>query len=167
MKAPVLTSFNREGFSLTFQKLLEWECQRAVRYQESFALAVVEVDSAPAGSEPEESQVALEIIAENVNKEVRKTDLRFCNGNLLNILLLHVGGLETFQIVERVRSRIEHYSFPGKKADERVNRTVSIGAACFPLHSVNSSDLTERAMGCLRQAQGYGGNKVMVFNNRT
>ncbi len=166
MTPPVLPRVNQEGFPLTFQNLLEWECQRAVRYQESFALAVVALDPASRESEPLDGDIELEIVAGNVNKEIRKTDLQDQNGETLNILLLHVDGPETLQIAERVRSRIQHYSFPGKTPNARVNRTVSIGAACYPLHSVDSSDLRERCLEALHRAQADGGNKVVVLKIR-
>jgi GGDEF domain-containing protein len=47
-----------------------------------------------------------------------------------------------------------------------VNRTVSIGAACYPLHSVDSSDLRERCLEALHRAQADGGNKVVVLKIR-
>jgi len=162
MTAPVLPQVNQEGFPLTFQNLLEWECQRAIRYQESFALAVVEMDPTSREGEALEGDIQLEIVAGNVNKEIRKTDLHDQDGKTLNILLLHVGGPEILQIAERVRSRIQHYSFPGKTPNARVNRTVSIGAACYPLHSVDSSDLREKALEALHRAQADGGNQVIV-----
>jgi len=165
MTASVFPQVNQEGFPLSFKSLLEWECQRAVRYQESFALAVVAIDPTSKEGEPREGDIELEIVKENVKKEIRKTDLQDQDGETLNILLLHVDRPETLQIAERVRSRIQHYSFPGKTPNARVNRTVSIGAACYPLHSVDSTDLRKRALEALHRAQADGGNKVVVFKN--
>jgi len=162
MTTPVLLPFHQQDFPLTFKSLLEWECQRAVRYQESFALAVVELDPTSRGDEPLEDDTQLEIVKENVKKEIRKTDLLFQDGETLNIIFLYVGRPELLQIAERILSRIQHYSFPDKTPNARVNQTVSIGAACYPLHSVDSPDLGERALEALHQAQADGGDKVVA-----
>lgn len=148
--------------SLCFRHLLEWQSRRAIRYQEAFALLCVALDrdSDEAGNQDEETELA--ILAENIRREVRQTDLLGRDGDTLTILLLYAGNKETAHVAERVRVRIENYAFPGKSPEERVHRTVSIGGSCFPLNAVDSSLLVEHALSCFRRAQREGGNNVLM-----
>ncbi len=148
--------------SSIFCHLLEWQSRRALRYQEAFALLCVALDgnNGEAGNQDEETELA--IVAENIRREVRETDLISRNGDTLNVLLLYTSNRETAEIAERVRVRIENYAFPGRFPEERVHRTVSIGGSCFPWDTSDSSLLLEHAQSCFRRAQRKGGNNVVL-----
>ncbi len=148
--------------SPVFRHLLDRESRRAIRYQEAFALLLVALDRNrnDAGDRNEEGE--LEIVAENIRREIRQTDLIGRIGETLILLLLHASNGETVKVAERARARIENYAFRGRSPGERIHYTVSIGAACFPLHTADSSLLVEHAMSCLRRAQEEGGNKVLL-----
>jgi len=148
--------------SAVFRHLLEWQSRRAIRYQEAFSLLCVALDRNGDEEESRDDEIELAIVAENIRREMRQTDLIGRDGEMLSILLLYAGHNETAQVAERVRTRIENYAFPGRSTQERVRRTVSIGGSCFPMHAVDSSLLAEQALSSLQRVREKGGNNVLL-----
>jgi two-component system cell cycle response regulator len=69
-------------------------------------------------------------------------------------------------IAERLRQRIS--SSPFALIDDRwIAITVSVGAACFPVHGGNPNDLMSAADRALYQAKAHGRNRVMVAGTPT
>jgi diguanylate cyclase (GGDEF)-like protein len=69
-------------------------------------------------------------------------------------------------IAERLRQRIS--SSPFALVDDRwIAITVSVGAACFPVHGSNPSELMSAADRALYQSKAHGRNRVMVAGTPT
>ncbi len=145
-----------------FDHLLEWQIRRAVRYQEAFALLCVALDPSGNDAANGDEEAGLEIVAENIRKEIRETDLIGRTGQTLLMLLLYAGNGDAPQIAERIRARIENYAFLSRSTGKRIRQTVSIGGTCFPLDAVDRSPLMKKAMSCLRRAREEGGNRVIL-----
>ncbi len=145
-----------------FHYLLEWQMRRAVRYQESFALLCVALDASRNEAGNEDQRTDLEIAAENIQREIRQTDLIGRNSETLIVLLLYVGNGDAAKVAERIRVQIEHYAFPGRSPDEPIHRTVSMGGAACPMDAVESSSLMQHALSRLGRAQEKGGNRVVL-----
>ena len=162
---PLRDAHSKAYSSAVFRHLLECQSRRAIRYQEAFALLCVALDRNGDEEERGDEEIELAIVAENIRREMRQTDLIGRDGEMLTILLLYAGDNETAQVAERVRTRIENYAFPGGSTQERVSRTVSIGGSCFPMHAVDSSLLVEHALSNFRRVQEEGGNNVLLSQN--
>lgn len=155
---PLRDAYTKTYSSTGFRHLLEWQSRRAIRYQEGFALLCVALNE----TANEDHMAILEIVADNLRREIRRTDLIGHSDGILTILLLYAGNGDPANVAERLRARIQNYAFPGRTPKERVRHTISIGGACFPLDAVESSLLVKRARHCLRRAQERGGNRVVM-----
>lgn len=79
-------------------------------------------------------------------------------GEELAVLLPGVGMGGALRIAEEIRAAIEQ--MPVHYADKRLNVTVSIGVASFPLHGTNAPELVAAADSALYQAKSEGRNRV-------
>jgi diguanylate cyclase (GGDEF)-like protein len=143
-----------------FEYLLDLEIKRAMRYQYFFSLLIVEPDLR--GDTQNEADI-IKIIAEIISDEVRITDtIGRMDGNNFYVLLPHAETSCTLTVAERIRSRVESYTF--SKNDGAVKKTISIGAACFPTHSNELKNLVNNASEMISRAKDAGGNKVCLPN---
>lgn len=143
-----------------FEYLLDLEIKRAMRYQYFFSLLIVEPDLR--GDTQNESDI-IKIIAEIISDEVRITDtIGRMDRNNFYVILPHAETSSTLTVAERIRSRVESYTF--SKNNDVVKKTISIGAACFPTHSNELRNLVSNASEMINRAKDAGGNKVCLPN---
>ena len=76
--------------------------------------------------------------------------------------LLQAETKTTLHIAERVLGRIQNYSFDDEASAEKRKRTISMGAACFPTHGTDASELSSQALHLLEKARVEGGNRVYI-----
>lgn len=143
-----------------FEYFLDLEIKKAMRYQYFFSLLIIEPDLKDGVSN--ESDI-LKAIAEIIVDELRMTDTIGRVGiNNFYVILPHAEPSSTFLVAERIRSRVESYTFP--KNNGTAKKTISIGAACFPTHSNELRNLVSNANEMINRARGAGGNKVCLPN---
>jgi diguanylate cyclase (GGDEF)-like protein len=135
-----------------FYDVLEYEVQRARRYEYFVALLLVAVDRPPAAQAVRRVEAIGKVLVEVLRDEIRSTDLigRMSNDRFA-VLLPYVSAPALTRIAERISSRIANYTFPLKGAERQ---TVTLGGACFPTHATEAAGLLAAADAALARAAG-------------
>jgi|GEM_PF-1476295 diguanylate cyclase (GGDEF)-like protein len=135
-----------------FKYLLELEGKLAMRYLYYVSFLDLELDHP-------ETDETLPHVCQLIRKKIRGTDLiARRDDKRFWVILPFVEGEDAFCVAERVRGFIEKdIDTPKSKP---VDRTVSIGGACFPTHSPDIAHLLCTADRMLFLAKANGGNKV-------
>ena len=142
----------KTGLFLTdfFDFLVEWEIKRSFRYQNFASLLILEPDRIL------QSPSTLKTLVNLIKKNIRETDLIGRIGRDKFGILLLISDVEgSNNIASRIIDHIRNYLFSQKK-DQHL--TVSIGGACFPIHSgsIQRADLFKEAENALRTAKKKG-----------
>jgi hypothetical protein len=137
---PFIESGSRLLAPGAFEFVLETELKRAVRSQNFLTLVVMETRREWEGLMLTADDGTVSELAEIVSREVRDTDLfgRTEKGTL-SLLLLDADFDNSARVVDRLMARIDHYDFPRPLH-------ISVGAACYPTHAVDSASLRRQAM---------------------
>jgi GGDEF domain-containing protein len=126
--------------SEAFDFVLSNELKRAVRSQNYLTLVHVEPTirgQAFAGSG--ERDLAVREIARLISRDVRETDLLADTGKgRLSIVLLDADLENSMGVIDRLRSRLDHYEF-------RQPLDIEVGAACCPTHGADADSLRRAA----------------------
>lgn len=127
-----------------FQYLLDLEIQKAVRYLYFFSLFVIQSDRKGAGGRTDQEESITKTVAQLIRDEIRETDVVGRVGRDRFFVILHQADFQqSREIGERILVKIRNYSFV--ISDQEVQRTVSIGAACFPTHANDMNGLVASA----------------------
>jgi diguanylate cyclase (GGDEF)-like protein len=123
-----------------FDFVLNNELKRAVRSQNFLTLVHVEPTlREQAGTGPDEHDVAVREIAWLISRDVRETDLLAQTGKgRLSIVLLDADLESSMCVIDRLRSRLDHYEFQQPLA-------IGVGAACCPTHGADADSLRRAA----------------------
>jgi len=159
-----LTGLHNFGY---FKDRLTEERRRAERYQRLLSLIIFDLDhfkryndthGHPAGND------VLRQVATILQQEARETDLvaRY-GGEELVIVLPETNRKTSWEVAERIRSRVSATRFtpPGKGEPERV--TLSAGVATFPVDAIHEDELIERADRSLYVAKAAGRDRVIAY----
>jgi len=137
-----------------FRFLMESEGKRAMRYSYFFSILTVEIDQA-------DNAKCLATLAELIRQSVRSTDyIGRIDHQQFSVVLHHAETQHLHSVAERIRERVERHNFVHQ--DRACKRTVSIGGACFPIHTPDVQSLHWIAHEMLLEAQSVGGNKVYI-----
>ena len=136
--------FEEEGSRLlkanAFEFVLDGEMKRAVRSQNYLTLVALETRREWDGMTVTADDGTLDEVARIVGHEVRDTDLL---GNtepgVLSIVLLDADYENATRVIERLVQRIDYYDFT-------TPLRISVGAACYPTHGVDSGSLKQEAL---------------------
>lgn len=141
-----------------FDYLLDMEIKRAMRYQYFFSILIIEPDLMDNISYEAE---VIKAIADIVKEEVRNTDTigRGVDDNFY-VILPHAETNNTHLVAERIRSRIENYTFARHNGSHK--KTISVGGACFPTHANELKTLVSSATEMINRAKKIGGNSVCL-----
>jgi len=144
-----------------FEYLLELEVRKATRYLYYFSLLVVQLDRLKGLADGPGEEDVHRRLGFLMRDEIRGTDLLGKRRDNSFFIVLHYTDLENaIKVAQRIRERIEHYTFETGK--ENNHRTISIGVSCFPTTANDVAGLIQRAEQLLMNAQGKGGNLVSV-----
>jgi GGDEF domain-containing protein len=129
----VLTS---EAFDFVFQN----ELKRAVRSQNFLTLVHVEPTIRDVeNSGKSDRDHAVREIARLVSRDVRETDLlAHTDKGRLSIVLLDADLPNSIGVIDRLMSRLDHYTFP-------LPLSIQVGAACCPTHGADVESLRRAA----------------------
>jgi GGDEF domain-containing protein len=137
-------SFFEEGSRLltpnAFEFVLDGELKRAVRSQNFLTLVVLEAKREWEGLMVTADDGIVEEVAQIVSREVRDTDLiGHTEKGTLSLVLLDADYDSSARVIDRLVQRIDDYDFP-------TPLRISVGAACYPTHAVDSSSLKRQAI---------------------
>jgi GGDEF domain-containing protein len=137
-------SFFEEGSRLltpnAFEFVLDGELKRAVRSQNFLTLVVLEAKREWEGLMVTADDGIVEEVAQIVSREVRDTDLIGHTEKVtLSLVLLDADYDSSARVIDRLVQRIDDYDFP-------TPLRISVGAACYPTHAVDSSSLKRQAI---------------------
>ena len=133
-----------------FDFLVGWEIKRSLRYQNFTTLLILEPDQSA------QTPSTLKTLVNLIKKNIRETDLIARIGqDKFGILLLISDIDEAYVIASRIIDHVRNYIFSKEKAQ---HLTVSIGGACFPIHSrsIQRGSLFKEAENALRAAKTKG-----------
>jgi GGDEF domain-containing protein len=136
-------SFFEEGSRLltpnAFEFVLDGELKRAVRSQNFLTLVVLEAKREWEGLMVTADDGIVEEVAQIVSREVRDTDLiGHTEKGTLSVVLLDADYENSARVIDRLVQRIDDYDFP-------TPLRISVGAACYPTHAVDSPTLKRQA----------------------
>lgn len=137
-------AFFEEGSRLlkapAFEFVLDGEMRRAVRSQNYLTLVALETRREWDGMTVTADDGTLDEVARIVGHEVRDTDvLGSTEAGVLSLVLLDADYENATRVIERLVQRIDHYEFT-------TPLRISLGAACYPTHAVDSGSLKEQAL---------------------
>jgi GGDEF domain-containing protein len=136
--------FFEEGSRLltpnAFEFVLDGELKRAVRSQNFLTLVVLETKREWEGLMMTADDGTVEEVAQIVGREVRDTDLiGHTEKGTLSVVLLDADYDNSARVIDRLVQRIDNYDFP-------TTLRISVGAACYPTHAVDSPSLKRQAV---------------------
>jgi diguanylate cyclase (GGDEF)-like protein len=148
-----------------FMEILDREVARAVRYERSFCLLMLDVDhfknyndthGHPAGDE------VLKTLADIVTTRLRAVDFSARYGGEEFVVLLpetDLAGAGT--VADDIRVQVENYPFEGRETQPLGNVTISLGVAELLDWSEEPASLLKRADDALYRAKSEGRNRVV------
>jgi diguanylate cyclase (GGDEF)-like protein len=147
----------------TFRRLLALEADRAIRYQDFFALCLVRPDQA--NTRDRASETLAQTVARKIAEFVRSSDLVGRLEEGIGVLLLHAASGDALTVAERLRSQIGSVRFQAEPAGSVRQVTLSVGEVSFPHDGHNETMLLSRARARLEEAVRSGGNRVVPENS--
>jgi diguanylate cyclase (GGDEF)-like protein len=147
-----------------FQEHLAMEILRSKRYNRSFALLFVDVDSFKMYNDnhghPEGDNLLI-VLSNLLKDHLRKSDLVARYGGEEFILLLPETPKENaFSVAETIRQKVADHPFPGKETQPFGKVTISLGVATYPGDGDDGSTLIQRVDKAMYEAKKSGRNKV-------
>lgn len=148
-----------------FQDRLSHECDRAYRFGDCFAIAILDLDQFQSVNNRYQHRTGDRIlfeVAARVRAEVRDIDLcaRFA-GDQFAIVLPHTrhrGGLDA---TERLRHVVAAGTFVTPENTE-LRLTATVGVAYYPVDGATPPELVEAAKRALVFAKSLGGNQIQL-----
>jgi len=148
-----------------FQDRLAHECDRAYRFGDSFALAILDLDQFQGVNNRYRHRTGDRVLFEvagRVSAVVRDIDLcaRFAGDQFAIILphTLHKGGVEA---AERLRQVVAAGTFLTPDETE-LRLTVTVGVAYYPAEGTSPPELVEACKKALAFAKSLGGNQIQL-----
>jgi diguanylate cyclase (GGDEF)-like protein len=148
-----------------FKEVLDRELARAVRYERSLSLIMLDVDhfknyndthGHPAGDE------VLKILADIISTRLRVVDCpaRY-GGEEFAVLLPETDWKGAKTVADDILAQVENYPFKGRESQPLGKVTVSLGVAEFDPDAPELPPLLERADEALYRAKNEGRNRVI------
>jgi GGDEF domain-containing protein len=139
MSDPFFEEGSRMLTPAAFEFVLDSELKRAVRSQNYLTLVVFEAKREWQGMMVTADDATVDEVAQLVLREVRDTDLMGkTDKGMLSLALLDADFDSSARVIDRLVSRIDSYDFP-------TPLRISVGAACYPTHAVDSDSLKRQA----------------------
>jgi diguanylate cyclase (GGDEF)-like protein len=148
-----------------FQKNLEEEMERARRYKSTFSLVMFDIDHFKRINDAYghlQGDRIIKDIAKVLSRSIRQVDFpaRY-GGEEFAVILPSVDVKGALVVAERLRKRIDEYTFPAE--GENLHVTISVGVTEFdPEASYAPSEIIREADRALYQSKERGRNRVSV-----
>jgi len=150
-----------------FENMLEQSINSAVRNSKKFALLFIDLDyfkdvNDTAGHNV--GDLVLKEVASRFLKTIRKEDI-----------IARIGGDEFVLIVNNIQEESDILVF-GEKLNEAIKKpfnlegksfhlSLSIGVAIFPIHGINSAELTKSADSAMYEVKRNGRDGILLYNH--
>jgi diguanylate cyclase (GGDEF)-like protein len=147
-----------------FQRIMVSELDRIRRYGGACTVAMIDVDffknyndtlGHPAGD------TLLRELASVITLQMRQSDFfaRY-GGEEFVLVMVNTTGMESLDVMERLRRHIETHRFPDEEIQPAKSLTISAGLACFPDNGSTYEELIAHADQALYVAKSRGRNRV-------
>jgi diguanylate cyclase (GGDEF)-like protein len=158
-----LTELYNYGF---FQRRLSEEIHRAQRCGEPLALLMIDIDYFKEYNDVfghPKGDLVLKKIAVILRENTRDIDtlVRY-GGEEFAVILPATDKPQALTVAERIRRTVATTEFDGNKEIPKVNKTISIGLAGYPVDAKTPEELVEEADRALYAAKRKGRNRVEV-----
>jgi putative two-component system response regulator len=152
-----LTGLFNHGF---FQIALDHEVERARRYETTFTLALLDIDSFYVYNGRHghvKGDRILKKISGLIKENIRAVDLaaRYA-GDVCVLVLINADSYQTLETMERIRQAIARHT--------NGDVTISIGFASYPEDATDKESLIKKAQEALLQAKIKGKNRTEFFS---
>ena len=165
---------NRDGLTglynhLYFQESISNDVQRALRYNESLSLVMLDIDHFKKFNDTyghQTGDMVLRTLGRIIQSFKRESDLasRY-GGEEFAILLYHTVIADAQVVAERLRKTVEQYCFESEGIILSV--TISLGVSSLPCKEIaNSKTMIDLADKALYQAKSQGRNRVAIYDSR-
>jgi diguanylate cyclase (GGDEF)-like protein len=158
---PLTNIFNRRHIT----DILVKETDRSKRFSSTFSIVMIDIDDFKQVNDQHGhiiGDMVLKAFARGVKEKLRQYDvLGRYGGEEFLLILPELGSDETFEVVDRIRSHIEHLAIEIENG-LTLQVTSSFGVASFPTDAETSMDLLIKADEKLYNAKRTGKNKVVV-----
>lgn len=149
----------------SFQKHIEQEVLRALRYGRPVSLLMADIDHFKSYNDRHghpEGDALLVKVADLIKGGLRNTDIaaRY-GGEEFAVILPETGKEGAMVAAERLRESIESYPFPGRGDQPSGRLTVSVGVATYPDDADSAVRLVARAEENLYRAKEEGRNRAV------
>jgi diguanylate cyclase (GGDEF)-like protein len=157
-----LTGFRTRRY---FMERLEQEYRRATRYDQPFAVILLDLDHFKAINDRSGHLMGdslLRQVAQRLAAHARESDLlgRF-GGEEFIVLLPETGRVEALQIAERLRQALDGEGFSADDGTPPMRVTASFGVAAYPDDAQSVEELISCADAALYRAKAMGRNVVV------
>jgi diguanylate cyclase (GGDEF)-like protein len=158
-----LTELYNYGY---FQRRLSEEIHRAQRRQEPLTLLMIDIDYFKEYNDVfghPKGDLVLKRIAAILRKNTRDIDtlVRY-GGEEFAVILPATDKSQALIVAERIRRTVAATEFDGNREIPKVNKTISIGLASYPVDAKTPQGLVEEADRALYAAKRKGRNRVEV-----
>jgi diguanylate cyclase (GGDEF)-like protein len=158
-----LTGLNNHRY---FQENLSNELLKSRRFRYKVSLLMIDVDHFKSFNDKyghPQGDLTLKEISQIIKKTIRAYDVpaRY-GGEEFAVVLPHADHDHALRVAERLRRAVLAHPFPGRRARERLNLTVSIGVASYPANARTKAELIDRADQALYLAKSEGRNRVCL-----
>jgi diguanylate cyclase (GGDEF)-like protein len=147
-----------------FERIMVSELDRIRRYGGACTVAMIDVDyfknyndtlGHPAGD------TLLRELASVITLQMRQSDFfaRY-GGEEFALVMVNTTGMESLDVMERLRIHIETHRFPDEEIQPANSLTISAGLACFPDNGSTYEELIAHADQALYVAKSRGRNRV-------
>ena len=153
-----------------FEKALENEMSRAVRYRTSFSLIMLDIDHFKNVNDTyghPQGDIILKELAELINLSIRHADFaaRY-GGEEFTIILPETDLYESGYVAERLRIKVDEYPFTINASQLHI--TVSLGVSEFSAEPCSAPlDLIDRADKALYESKKMGRNRVTLDTTKS
>jgi len=148
-----------------FWELMEYEIERAKRYDYKFALMVIDIDNFKLINDTYGHAFGdrfLQEVARILRESVRRGDIVARYGGDEFVIILPMSSQEqAYSTALRIRDNFSNFHIPAPDG-RQVRVTVSIGIAVFPDHGSTAKELFMIADTLLYKAKKEGKNKIVV-----
>jgi diguanylate cyclase len=148
---------------LSYDEILEQELSRYARYKETFSYALMDIDHFKHINDEyghNAGDKALQIVAQVMAKNIRKTDFLFRIGGEEFVLILPKTPLKgAAPLVEKIRKSVGQTNFHFKQ--QKVNISLSVGLSSMRAND-SAESIYERADNALYQAKNSGRDRLVV-----
>ncbi len=149
-----------------FQENLSNELLKSRRFRYKVSLLMIDVDHFKRFNDKyghPRGDSTLKEISQIIKKTIRAYDVpaRY-GGEEFAVVLPHADHDHALRVAERLRKAVMAHRFPGRRARERLQLTISIGVASYPANAKTKAELIDRADQALYLAKSDGRNRACL-----